>query len=141
LIVELLKLEHESGEPLVRIYGPHGTDRRGGTITFNFYDASGRPIDHGLVERRASERRISLRTGCFCNPGAGEVAMGISRPELEACFRDGGSRMVYEDLRQCLDPKTAGAVRVSVGLASNFDDAFAFVDFARGFLEGRQARG
>jgi len=137
LIVELLKLEHENGEHLVRIYGPHGTDRRGGTITFNFYDATGRPIDHGLVERRASERRISLRTGCFCNPGAGEVAMGISRPELEACFREGGSRMVYEDLRHCLDPKTAGAVRVSVGLASNFDDVFAFVDFARGFLEGR----
>ncbi len=45
--------------------------------------------------------------------------------------------MVYEDLRHCLDPKTAGAVRVSLGLASNFDDVYAFVEFARSFLAGR----
>jgi hypothetical protein len=35
---------------------------------------------------RAAARRISLRTGCFCNPGAGEAALGLDREEIERCF-------------------------------------------------------
>ena len=138
LIDELLALRHGGGEPLVRIYGPAGRDARGATLAFNFYDEAGHPIDHLEIERRAAEHRISLRTGCFCNPGAGELAMGLSRGEIEACFGAGPSeaRMTYEDLRRCIDPKAAGAVRVSLGLASNFADVHAFVQFARGLARG-----
>jgi selenocysteine lyase/cysteine desulfurase len=138
LIEELLALRHGGGEPLVRIYGPTDRAGRGGTLALNFYDEAGHPIDHQEIERRAARRRISLRTGCFCNPGAGEVAMGLSRGEIEACFSDGPSeaRMTYEDLRRCIDPKAAGAVRVSLGLASNFADVHAFVRFARGLARG-----
>ncbi len=138
LIEELLALRHRGGEPLVRIYGPASREARGATLAFNFYDEAGRPIDHLEIERRASQRRISLRTGCFCNPGAGEVAMGLSRGEIEACFGAGPpeARMTYEDLRRCIDPKAAGAVRVSLGLASNFADVHAFVQFARGLARG-----
>jgi selenocysteine lyase/cysteine desulfurase len=134
LLEQLLSLEHGNGRHLARLYGPVSTARRGGTIAFNFFDASGRVIDHHLVEQRAGERRISLRTGCFCNPGAGELALGLTRPEIEACFAGTSSRMTYDDLRHCIDPKTAGAVRVSVGLASNFADVHAFVEYAREFL-------
>jgi hypothetical protein len=52
----------------------------------NLYDATGRVIDHQSVVRSAGERMISLRTGCFCNPGAGEVALGLSSEELSPCF-------------------------------------------------------
>jgi selenocysteine lyase/cysteine desulfurase len=134
LLERLLALEHGNGRQLVRLYGPAGTEGRGGTITFNLFDASGRVIDHPVVEGRAGERLISLRTGCFCNPGAGELALGLTRPEIEACFAGSSSRMTYEDLRQCIDPKAAGAVRVSLGLASNFADAHAFLEYLRGFL-------
>jgi selenocysteine lyase/cysteine desulfurase len=138
LLEELLSLRHASGRDLVRVYGPVGTDRRGGTIAFNFYDAAGRVLDHRLVESRAAARRISLRTGCFCNPGAGEVALGLNRSQLETCFAvpDGG-RMTLDDLRRCIDPSAAGAVRVSFGLVSNFADALAFVEWAREFLDSR----
>lgn len=63
----------------------------------NLYDASGHVIDHEFVERSAGERNISLRTGCFCNPGAGEVALGMQRDRLIDCLkqRSGSSRRVY----------------------------------------------
>lgn len=128
----LLDLKHPNGKPLVRLYGPPHTERRGGTLAFNFYDASDGIIDHREVERRASDRKISLRSGCFCNPGAGELALGLSRGELEKCFAK-SPRMTRDDLRLCIDAKATGAVRISLGLASNFADAQAFVEFAATF--------
>ncbi len=136
LIEELLGLRHANGRPLVRLYGPRTTEARGGTVSMNLYDAEGRVVDHQQVERTAGERGISLRTGCFCNPGAGEVALGLTKPEIENCFADGESRMTYEDLRRCVDPHEAGAVRVSVGLVSNFADVWAFREYCRGLVAG-----
>ena len=136
LIGELLALTHPNGVPLARIYGPLGTEGRGATITFNLQDASGQVIDHRDVEERAAARNISLRTGCFCNPGAGEVAMGITRDEIERCFVDGRGGMTYDDLRRCVDPHAAGAVRVSLGLATNFSDVWTFREYARELLQG-----
>lgn len=135
LIDALLSLRHDTGEPLVILYGPAGTEARGGTVTLNFRDRHGNVIDHEEVERRANGRRISLRTGCFCNPGAGEVALGLSGDEITGCFARSGQRMSYDDFRRCVNDKSTGAVRVSVGLVSNFADVFAFVEFARGLLD------
>jgi molybdenum cofactor sulfurtransferase len=130
LLRELLKLKHANGVPLVRLYGPDSMRSRGGTLTFNLQDARGAVIDHEAVEARAAARGISLRTGCFCNPGAGELAMGLTREDLEPCFV-AGARMDYEDLRRCIDPHAAGAVRVSLGLATNFDDVWTFLEHVR----------
>ncbi|HSG27454.1 MAG TPA: aminotransferase class V-fold PLP-dependent enzyme, partial [Candidatus Krumholzibacterium sp.] len=116
LITRLLELKHSNGEPIVRLYGPPEREMRGGTVTINIYDSSGTVIDHQEVERRANEWRISLRTGCFCNPGAGEMAMGLSRDEMITCMTGPGARMSLEEFRQCIDGKSTGAVRVSTGL-------------------------
>ncbi len=136
LLDQLTSLRHPDGQPLVRLYGPLTTDRRGGTLTFNFYRDDGTVIDHQLVDVRASQEGIALRTGCFCNPGAGEVALGLSETELTRCFSDAGDRMTRDDFIRCIDAESGGAVRVSFGLASNFDDARRFVAFAREFLTG-----
>jgi selenocysteine lyase/cysteine desulfurase len=135
LLDRLLALRHGTGAPLVRLFGPRDTDRRGGTVTFNFHRADGVVIDHAVVEAAANRHHISLRTGCFCNPGAGELALGISRGELESCFVRQPGGMTYDDFRRCIDDKSSGAVRVSLGLASNFADVYAFAEFARDFLE------
>jgi selenocysteine lyase/cysteine desulfurase len=135
LLEALLALRHGNGEPLVHVYGPSTMDRRGGTVSFNFYDRQGQVIPHGHIEVLASARGISLRTGCFCNPGAGEVALGINRPQIEACLAGAADRMTFDDLRQCVDPTAAGAVRVSVGLVSNFNDVYALVAWARELLD------
>lgn len=137
LLENLQRLQHPNGTPLVRIYGPTTTDGRGATIALNFFDAQNRPIDHRQVEQLAAQARISLRTGCFCNPGAGEIALGLERPELVACFSQPGheQRLTLEDFRQCIDGKAGGAVRISLGLVTNFDDVQSALHFATRFLE------
>jgi molybdenum cofactor sulfurtransferase len=135
LLDGLLALRHSSGTPLVTLYGPSSTEARGGTVTINLQDGEGRFIDQRAIEIRASARQISIRTGCFCNPGAGELAMGISAEEMSGCFTKLSDRITYEAFRRCIDGKSSGAVRVSLGVASTFRDATAFLDFARSFLE------
>lgn len=135
LIDELVTLRHANGRALIQLYGPASTEGRGGTVTVNFHDADGQVIDHTVIEDRANARNISLRTGCFCNPGAGEMAMGISRDEMLTCLDHGGRQMTYDDLRRCIDKKSTGAVRVSFGIASNAADVRAFLDLARSFCE------
>jgi molybdenum cofactor sulfurtransferase len=134
LLRELTALAHPTGAPLVRVYGPVDNEMRGGTVTLNFYDRNGHFIDHRLVERRANAARISLRTGCFCNPGDGELALGISATELTSCFTR-HDRLTLDEFRRCIDDKSTGAVRISLGLASTFADVYACVAFARTFLD------
>lgn len=126
------RLRHGDGRAAVEIYGPLDTSGRGAAIAFNLKDAHGTLIDHREVERRANAKRISLRTGCFCNPGAGESALGITREELASCFQT-HDRMTVDTFRGCLDHKGSGAVRVSFGVASTFRDAHALVAFVASF--------
>lgn len=136
LLDNLKQMRHSNGEALVRIYGPTGSGQRGGSVTLNFFDQYGMPIDHRAIEEAASRVNISLRTGCFCNPGAGEIALGISSMELAACFTQPSheQRLSYDDFRLCIDGKASGAVRISVGLVSNFEDVQAVLEFARSLL-------
>ncbi len=136
MIEKLLALRHPNGAPLIRLYGPRCLEGRGATLALNFVDPDGAIIDQDAVQEAANRRRISIRTGCFCNPGAGEAALEISKNELTACFRSSPARMSYEDFRNCIHGKGSGAVRVSLGIASNFADAAAFVEFAGSFVEG-----
>jgi len=138
LIDALTSLRHDNGEPVISLYGPASAEERGGTLALNFYDRFANPVDHRLIERMAGQHRISLRTGCFCNPGAGEAALGLSKGELEACFRRSNRRMTFDDFRQCIDPGRSGAVRVSVGLVSNFADVHAMARFAARFVNWGQ---
>ena len=121
LLAELAALRHANGAPVVRIYGPTTTERRGGTVTLNFFDSRGHFVDHPVIERRA-----------------GELALGLSKGELFHCMREVGddvAHITYDDFRRCIDDKSTGAVRVSFGWASTFADAEAFLAFARGMRE------
>ncbi len=136
LIDRLIGLRHSNGAALVRVYGPRSGTRRGGTVTFNLYDCDGRAIDHRDVEQRANLASISIRTGCFCNPGGGEIALGITGTELSSCFHqpEHETHLTIDDFRLCIDGKSTGAVRASLGLVSNVGDIEAFVRFAETFL-------
>jgi selenocysteine lyase/cysteine desulfurase len=135
LLAALGALRHADGRPIVRIYGPLDATDRGGTIALNLYDAGGHFIDHRVVEQRANEAGISLRTGCFCNPGGGEVALGLSATELSACFVRSPDRLAIDEFRRCIDHKSTGAVRVSLGIVSTFADVHGFVEFVAGFAD------
>ena len=140
LLATLTTLRHSGGEPVVRVYGPMDASDRGGTIALNLYDANGHFIDHRIVEKRANEADISLRTGCFCNPGGGEVALGLSAEELSTCFVNTADRLALDEFRRCIDDKSTGAVRVSLGLVTTFADVYRFVEFAAGFIDKAATR-
>jgi molybdenum cofactor sulfurtransferase len=135
LLHSLDSLRHGNGAPIVRIYGPADATDRGGTIALNLYHANGHFIDHRIVEQRANQAGISVRTGCFCNPGGGEVALGLSAEELSSCFVRAGDRLALDEFRRCIDDKSTGAVRVSLGLVTTFADVYRFVGFAAGFAD------
>jgi len=136
LLEHLTQMKHSTGEPLVRLFGPNSTEGRGGAVTVNFYDKNGKAFDHRFIESEANKVNISLRTGCFCNPGAGEVALGISRVELDVCFTRPKHKdvMSIDEFRKCIDGKSSGAVRISVGMVTNFNDVQSFLMFAQGLL-------
>ncbi len=134
LLDALGALRHSNGAPVVRIYGPAGTDRRGATIAMNFVDPAGVLIDSVRAERRANRAGISLRSGCHCNPGVREVALGFSTQQMAAAFKD-KNRLRYTEFLQVIDGKTTGAARASLGLATTFTDVYRFREFTAGFRD------
>ena len=137
LLTELLALRHSNGRHMVRLYGPATSALRGGTVTMNFYDPNGHLLDYRRIEELAGLERISLRTGCFCNPGAGETAEGLTEDDMRAGLAEGVDITLprFLEVMQHRGGKSAGAIRVSLGLASNFADAERFLRFAAGFRD------
>jgi molybdenum cofactor sulfurtransferase len=137
LLDELLVLRHSNGRAMVRIYGPATTQSRGGTVTLNLYDPQGHLLDYRRVEELAGREGISLRTGCFCNPGAGEIAEGLTEDDMQAGFAMGRDVSLLSFVRLMRDRghKSAGAIRASIGLATNFADVWRFLRFVAGFRD------
>jgi selenocysteine lyase/cysteine desulfurase len=104
LAARLDALRHRDGRPMVRRYGPRDRAGCGALVTFNVLDARGAIVPHERVEQAARDERVSVRGGCFCNPGA-----------AEACGLGWGA------------PVT-GAVRASLGVASSGEDVVRLLD-------------
>jgi selenocysteine lyase/cysteine desulfurase len=100
----LTKLRHHNGQPMIELYGPSDESARGAIATFNVLDERGATIPHETVEHVARDVRVSVRGGCFCNPGAAE----------EAGLGFGAARQ--------------GAVRASLGVANDLGDVERLVD-------------
>jgi len=137
---QLLALRHSNGRAMLRIYGPATTQDRGGTITLNIYDPGGHLVDYRRVEELAGLEGISLRTGCFCNPGTGEVAEGLTEEDMRAAMALSPDINLFAFMRlmRTRGHKSAGAIRASIGLASNFADVWRFIRFVSKFRD--QAR-
>jgi selenocysteine lyase/cysteine desulfurase len=130
-------LDTRTAVPLAKQFGPM-THARGGTIAFYLLAPDGMPYDVRAIEAEAHRARISLRTGCFCNPGDGEVAHGITREDMAKCFIGACKPVSFEDCAATLRTSTGKApntMRVSLGLASNFRDAYALIAFAERFRD------
>jgi Selenocysteine lyase len=133
LLEALGALWHANGAPVATIYGPRESTKHGATVAFNFLHPDGRVVDERYVDRVARRHNISLRTGCFCNPGAGEVAFTISRETLVG--GEFGDAMTLDDYVDAIGLPSGGAVRASLGLASNLADVDRFIAFAHEFVD------
>ncbi|MEW1779281.1 aminotransferase class V-fold PLP-dependent enzyme [Streptomyces sp. NPDC086777] len=141
LLSGLRALRHSDGSPLVRVYGADGADAgrtdadRGGTVALNVLGADGRIVDERVVTRDSAAHGISLRAGCFCNPGAGEEAFDLPLTRLRtAADTQVGSLDAYLEL---LELPSAGAVRVSLGVSSQPGDVETFLAFVAGTYRDR----
>jgi selenocysteine lyase/cysteine desulfurase len=133
LLEQLQALRHRNGRPAVEVYGPRTWRGRGATIAFNFLHPSGRWLDERYVDRVAEQQNVSVRTGCFCNPGSGELAFSIDRETLIGGEFD--EALIVDEYVRAMGLPSGGAVRVSLGIATNFADVYRFLEFARTFLD------
>lgn len=131
LLKELQDIRHKNGKELVHIFGPPNNDRRGSTIIMNFFDAEGNKIEVADIEERAKQNKISLRTGCFCNPGIDEINNCITSEELSVFY---SSRHDHHYDKIHFLGKMRGAIRISLGLMTNEKDCNKYLDFCKEFL-------
>ena len=143
LLAAMQTLCHSNGAPIVHIYGPLDAEQRGATIAFNLVDSEGNHFPYQQIEAEASAANLSIRAGCFCNPGAGEYSLTHTAKEVQRCVQEaiaGGeinptAAFDLHRFHQCIGDKPTGAVRVSFGLASNFADAYRCLGFLAGFRD------
>ncbi|HYJ79183.1 MAG TPA: aminotransferase class V-fold PLP-dependent enzyme [Longimicrobiaceae bacterium] len=137
LLERLAALHHTGGAPLVRVYGPAGVERRGGTVAFNLLDPAGELVDFRAVEERASAAGMSIRTGFFCNPGAAEFAFEYHDDEAFRCVQTLTSEtFTLQQFSDCMGDQAVGAVRASLGIASNEADIDRLIAVLESFRDG-----
>ena len=113
----------------VRVYGPRDTEARGATVALNVLDRRGEPLPYWEVERAAARAGISVRGGCFCNPGAAEFAFQIDAGQSRDCLdRLGPGTFTPEAFGRCLGGPV-GAVRVSLGVPTTDADLDRLITF------------
>jgi len=138
LLEELRALRHSDGSPLVRVFGPADGECRGATIALYLLDPGGEAYDVYDVEAAAARERISVRSGCFCNPGDGEIAHRITRADVESCFSDPSAAITLQQCQQRIEDSTGkvpNTIRVSLGIVSDFGDVYRFLRFAESYRD------
>ncbi len=132
LYENLENLKHDNGKPLLQIFGPKTNENIGGTMIMGFYSETGGRYQFEQIEAMANEKNISLRSGCFCNPGIDETNNCLTDNEL-AQYYSSRSNGNYKDMMYYLG-KMRGATRISVGIATVKKDLDTFIDFAKSLL-------
>ncbi|KNA16459.1 hypothetical protein SOVF_088940 isoform A [Spinacia oleracea] len=124
----LSNLKHENGADVCTIYGDNSmiSMKKGSIVSFNLKRPDGSWYGYREVEKLASLSGIQLRTGCFCNPGACAKYLGLSHLELLSNVEAG--HVCWDDF-DVVNGKPTGAVRVSFGYMSTFEEAKKLVDF------------
>lgn len=89
--------------------------------TFMLFEFAGMMLNFCMsfcreVEKIAALSGILLRTGCFCNPGACALHLGMTPADVERNFEAGHA--CWDDM-DLIDGRPIGAVRVSFGYKSD----------------------
>jgi molybdenum cofactor sulfurtransferase len=126
---ELQTMQHSTGMKQVHLYGPEDRSKAGGTVIMTFLNPDGSAIPFEIIEQKANTHMISLRSGCFCNPGIDEIFNCVTTEELTRFF-SGRTKGNYSDMFNFLK-KMRGAVRISVGLATTKSDIDKYVQFVK----------
>lgn len=131
---EMTKLKHSNGTPIVRMFGPSNTENRGGTVILNFQCPDENVFPFDWIEEQANKQLISIRSGCFCNPGIDETNHCVSNEEMAKYYtsrkeKEFDSTTGYLKYMSQLIGRMRGATRVSFGIATTSKDIARFVEF------------
>ena len=135
LLDTLASLRHSDGSPAADHLRPGSWQRRGATIAFNFLHPDGRIVDERYVDRVAAATTSRCAPAASAIPGAGEIAFTIARETLLG--GEFGEGMTLDDYVRTIGLPSGGAIRASLGLASNFADLYRFQGFAAEFTDLR----
>jgi selenocysteine lyase/cysteine desulfurase len=135
---ELEHLQHDSGVKQLLLYGPKDRSKTGGTLIMSFINPDGSIVPFETVEQLSNKVMISLRSGCFCNPGIDEIFNCVTNQELEQFF-SGRTSGNYTDMFNFLQ-KMRGATRISLGIATTKSDIDTFIKFV-GSLKNKTIQG
>lgn len=88
---QLQSLRHADGSPVCEIYShfPPPPLAPPSIITFNLKRPGGEYVGYAELEKLASLHGIQLRTGCFCNPGACQKALGLTDEDIVSNLQAG----------------------------------------------------
>ena len=132
LFEKLESLQRDNGRKLIQIFGPKDHQNLGGTIILGFYNQDGVRYEFEQIEEQANQFNISLRSGCFCNPGIDETNNCLTDNEL-ATYYSSHQEGDYKDMIKFLG-KMRGATRISVGIATNQNDINQLINFLETLL-------
>jgi molybdenum cofactor sulfurtransferase len=131
LYTSLMDLRHANGSPVCIVYGVNNYfqnhESQGPIISFNLLNPNLEYVGYGEVERLAAINNISIRTGCFCNPGACQHYLDLSNERIKKNFLEFGH--VCWDQHDIIEGMPTGAVRASVPYFATFEDVTIFVEF------------
>lgn len=125
----LKKMHHSSGVNQLDIFGHPDRANTGGTMIMCFKNPDGSKIRFETIEELTNKENISLRSGCFCNPGIDEINNCLTNEELANYFESRESGNYWEMINHL--NKMRGATRISVGIATNKKDLDSFLNFVR----------
>ncbi|KAG2520450.1 hypothetical protein JM18_006800 [Phytophthora kernoviae] len=139
LVKNLFALKHWNNQSICEIYGNDGSTtkkKQGPVVTCNFLHPDGSYVGYSEVHKLAKIHNIHLRTGCFCNSGACQHYLGLEESDLMSNIAAGH---VCGDDIDLVNSLPTGAVRLSLGYMTTFEDVMAFVEFAAKYFVGRKA--
>lgn len=130
---ELSSLKHSNGKPLLNLFGPTNHENVGGTLIMTFFNKNGEKYLFEEIERKANAKNISIRSGCFCNPGIDEITNEISEEELANYYKHTDDAD-FQSMVNFLG-KMRGAIRVSFGIATLKKDIDYFITFLKDLID------
>ena len=97
---------------------------QGPIVTLNVLRPNGQVVGYGEVQRMAGLHQppIQLRVGCFCNPGACQVALGLTPDDV---------RKQLEEVRAGLGGRGAGAGALLVRRSTWREHIFEYTPLTR----------
>lgn len=141
LVSRLQCLRHANGSLAVELYDAwqaKPVDDAGPTVAFNVRRDDGSYVGYNEVSKLAALNHppIQLRVGCFCNPGACQLALKLDNDEVIGNYEQSGH--VCGDQVDIINGKPTGAIRASFGKDSMWEDVDALVCFLERLFVGNR---